>query len=387
MGQPMGVLRSSETTKPNLSDDGIRDVLATIASVPSAGNPKKRQQMDLNHACSYATICGSGRWYSLQKMWGVNSISRGIHLGAFLLLAASGIACAIDAANPSARAARLQYLEGDVSVQPHGTGEWVQGSIIRPLSNADNVWADKNSRAELNFGSGRLRIDSETSLTLTEVNDRSAQVELHQGVLNVHVRRLGDGEMYEVDTPNLAFTVTKAGDYRIDVSPNEDSTVVTVRQGEGQARGHAAKVSLHAGERTKFGGSSLQRQVREIPREDGFDQWCQVRDQRLDQATSAGYSSHSDDLDEYQAWRGALAYGPAWAPTAVVPVWAPYPYWILVNPWGPTSVGGPTWGLTPFSYGGWVYYGYHASRWSIPSANITKPRPADGGYSRFTVGH
>ncbi|HXY09711.1 MAG TPA: FecR domain-containing protein [Terriglobales bacterium] len=318
----------------------------------------------------------------------MNSISRGVHLGAFLLLAASGgIACAIDAGNPSARVARLQYLEGDVSIQPHGTGEWVQGSIIRPLSNADNVWADKNSRAELNLGSGRLRIDSETSLTLTEVNDRSVQVELHQGVLNVHVRRLGDGEMYQVDTPNLAFTVTRAGDYRIDVSPNEDSTVVTVHQGEGQARGHVATVSVHAGERTKFEGSSLQRQVREVPREDGFDQWCQVRDQRLDQAASEGYSSHSDDLDEYQAWRGALAYGPTWAPTAVVPVWAPYPYWIWVNPWGPTSVGGPTWGLPPFSYGGWVYYGYHASRWSIPSANLRKPRPADGGNSRFTVGH
>jgi hypothetical protein len=55
------------------------------------------------------------------------------------------------------------------SVQPHGVGEWVQGSVIRPLTNADNIWADKNSRAELNLGSARLRIDSETSLTLTNV--------------------------------------------------------------------------------------------------------------------------------------------------------------------------------------------------------------------------
>jgi len=54
-------------------------------------------------------------------------------------------------------------------VQPHGVGEWVQGSVIRPLTNADNIWADKNSRAELNLGSARLRIDSETSLTLTNV--------------------------------------------------------------------------------------------------------------------------------------------------------------------------------------------------------------------------
>jgi FecR protein len=253
-----------------------------------------------------------------------------------LWLASGGIAFASDASEPRGRVVLPQYLAGEVSVQPHGVGAWIPGSIFRALTNADNVWADKNSRAELNLGSGRLRIDSETSLTLTKVTDRSVQVELHQGALNVHVHRLGEGEMYEIDTPNLAFTVTKAGDYRVDVFPNQDTTIVTVRQGEGQATGHERTVSVHAGERTEFGGNSLEHPVHAAPREDGFDEWCQDRDRRLEHASSASYTSHSavgdDDVEQYRAWRGA--YGPVRAPTTVAPVWLPYRsgYWIWVNP-------------------------------------------------------
>jgi len=268
---------------------------------------------------------------------GLNPISRFIHLGIFLLLLASGgFAGASNSSEPPGRVVYLQYLAGEVSVQPHGIGAWIQGSIFRPLTNADNVWADKDSRAELNLVSGRMRIDSETSLTLTKVTDRSVQVELHQGVLNVHVRRLGDGEIYEIDTPNLAFTLTKAGDYRVDVSPNEDSTIVTVRQGEGQAAGHERTVGVQAGERTEFAGSSLEHPVRQAPRQDGFDEWCQDRDRRLDPVASASYTSPSpvgdDDVEQYRAWREA--YGPVWVPTTVAPVWVPYrsAYWIWVNP-------------------------------------------------------
>jgi len=274
----------------------------------------------------------------------------------FLLLASGGITCAADSSNPSSRVPRLQYVAGEVSVQPHGTGEWVQGSVVHSLTNAENVWADKNSRAELNLGSGRMRIDSETSLTLSNANDMSVQVELHQGALNAHIRHPGDNETYEVRTPNLGFTISKQGDYRIDVSPNEDLTIVTVRQGEGKATGHGTVLTIQAGEQIKFGTDSVKPEVREVPRPDGFDVWCQLRDQRLDQAVSAGYISRDvvddSDFQEYQEWRAPLVYGPLWVPLPVAPVpdWTSYgsPSWIF-NPWG----------LTLFPYG----RGYHATRW------------------------
>ena len=121
--------------------------------------------------------------------------------------------------DPPARAARLQFMSGSVSVQPRGTDDWVAGAVNRPLTNSDNIWADKNSRAEISVGTGLIRIDSESSLTLTNISENTVQLQLHQGALNLHVRRLYDGETYEVDTPNQAFTVLKPGDYRFDVDP------------------------------------------------------------------------------------------------------------------------------------------------------------------------
>jgi hypothetical protein len=266
--------------------------------------------------------------------------------------------------DPPGRAARLGYMTGSVSVQPQGTGDWVEGSLNRPLTIGDNVWADKDSRAELNLGTGVMRISSETSLTLTNVTNDVVQVQLHQGTLNVHVHKLYGGEVYEIDTPNQAFTVTKSGDYRFDVDPAGDSTLVTVWKGEGEATGQGPAVRLHEGQQARFtNGNSLAHQISDAPRKDGFDDWCQVRDKREDNSVSARYVAPgvvgAGDLDEYGAWRQTPDYGPLWVPTAVTPGWAPYSngQWIWQNPWGWTWVDAAPWGFAPFHYGRWVSFG------------------------------
>src|SRR5579863_3718477 len=266
--------------------------------------------------------------------------------------------------DPPGRAARLGYMTGSVSVQPQGTGDWVEGSLNRPLTIGDNVWADKDSRAELNLGTGVMRISSETSLTLSNVTSDALQVQLHQGTLNVHVHKLYGGEVYEIDTPNQAFTVTKSGDYRFDVDPAGDSTVVTVWKGEGEATGQGPAVRLHEGQQARFSnGNSLAHQISDAPRKDGFDDWCQVRDKREDNSVSAQYVAPgvvgAGDLDEYGAWRQTPDYGPVWVPTAVTPGWAPYSdgQWIWQNPWGWTWVDAAPWGFAPFHYGRWVSFG------------------------------
>lgn len=266
-------------------------------------------------------------------------------------------------ADPPGRVARLEYMSGQVSIQPAGTGDWVEASTNRPLTNSDNVWADKDSRAELNLGTSRLRIGSETSLTLTHVNNDTVQVSLHQGALNVHIRQIYGGETYEVDTQNLAFTITKAGDYRFDVDPNADTTVVTVRKGEGEATGQGPAVRVHAGQHVTFNnGTSLANQVAEAPSPDGFDDWCRVRDEREEHSVSARYVAPgvvgADDLDDYGTWKDTPDYGPVWVPT-VDAGWAPYAYgnWEYVGPWGWTWVDAAPWGFAPFHYGRWVWWG------------------------------
>jgi hypothetical protein len=270
-------------------------------------------------------------------------------------------ASALWAADPPQRVARIQYVGGEVSVQPQGTNDWVQAVLNRPLTNSDNIWADKNSRAELNVGTGIFRIGAETSLTLANVGDNNVQLRLHQGALNLHVRKLYDGEVYEIDSPGLAFVVLKAGDYRFDVDSGAGATTVTVWRGEGDVTGEGHAVHLKAGQSARFSGDGMAHTISQSPKTDGFDDWCQARDERQDKSQSAKYVSQetigSEDLDNNGHWETAPTYGNIWVPNVAVG-WAPYRYgsWVWVAPWGWTWVDNAPWGFAPFHYGRWVYY-------------------------------
>jgi hypothetical protein len=296
--------------------------------------------------------------------WG-GSCMKNIRKSFFLFLAMVFIfaSALVAAADPPGRVARIDYMTGGVSVQPGGVKDWVNAELNRPLTSADRVWTDKDSRAELHLGTAYMRMSSESSLTLTNLSDETVQIELDQGTLNLRVRRLYRGEIYEIDTPNLAFTVTKSGEYRFDVDPNGDGTFVTVRKGEGEATGEGRAVRVRSGEQARFtGGTSLSHTIEGAPEPDGFDDWCRVRDRRQDSYASYRYVSPdvigADDLDDYGTWRTVPSYGAVWVP-AVAPGWAPYRYghWIWVDPWGWTWVDDAPWGFAPCHYGRWVYYG------------------------------
>jgi hypothetical protein len=285
-----------------------------------------------------------------------------------VLVAVFAVVIAIPAfaGDPPSRVLRLKYMSGQVSFQPGGVDDWVAATINRPLTSADRVWTDKESRAELNMGTSSLRMDSETSLTLSNVSDNTVQVELDQGVLNIHVRRLYGGEIYEVDTPNVAFTLLKAGDYRFEVDAIADTTTVIVHKGKGEGNGNGRGVEVESGEMARFEhGNTMMHTMARAPRPDGFDDWCQVRNEREDKSyESARYVSDDvigyEDLDDNGYWRTVPTYGTIWVPRTVVVGWAPYRYghWAWIEPWGWTWVDDAPWGFAPFHYGRWVYSSY-----------------------------
>src|SRR5271165_567718 len=276
---------------------------------------------------------------------------------------AGGNAPGQNAQDPPGRVARLQYTSGEVSMQPGGVNDWVAAGLNRPLTTSDRVWTDKDSRAELNVGDGFIRMASETSVTLTNVSDGTVQVELDQGTLEVTVKHLEKGEIYEVDTPNYAFTVMKTGVYKFDVFPHGDESWVTVRSGYGEATGKGPAVRVNSGQQVRFrNDQTLQNTAISAPVPDGFEDWAQVRDKRLADSLSARYVSPGvigyQDLDAYGTWQTAAPYGAIWTPTSVPAGWAPYRYghWAWIAPWGWTWVDDAPWGFAPFHYGRWVYW-------------------------------
>src|ERR1700686_1722057 len=122
-----------------------------------------------------------------------------------------------DENDPSSRVARLAFEEGSVSLQPGGVDDWVAAPVNRPLTTGDKLWSDRDSRAELQLDGSLLRLSSQTAISFLNLNDRTTQVQLTAGTLIVRVRRLDDDETYEIDTPNLAFSILRPGIYRLSV--------------------------------------------------------------------------------------------------------------------------------------------------------------------------
>ncbi len=81
------------------------------------------------------------------------------------------------------------------------------------------------------------------------------QVSLTEGTLNIRVRRLNDDEAIEIDTPNLAFSILRPGRYRVNVNENGDTTIINVRDGEGEVTGAGSAYTIHAGEQAFLTGT------------------------------------------------------------------------------------------------------------------------------------
>jgi len=276
-------------------------------------------------------------------------------------------AAAQDQDDPPGRVARLGYMEGSVSMQPAGESDWVQAVANRPMTTGDKLWADRDSRAEVQLGSAAIRLGPNTGFSFLNLDDDTIQIQLTSGALNISVRRLERDNVFEVDTPNQAFSVFQPGSYRVEASEDGSYTVVTVREGEGESTGNGQTYQVHAGQRATFSGTdTLNADVVQIGQPDQFDNWAYNRERRYHDSPSAHYLSPSvvgyDDLDDYGDWRDDPSNGHVWFPSRVSAGWAPYRegHWDWIDPWGWTWIDDSPWGYAPFHYGRWAFIG---GRW------------------------
>lgn len=266
--------------------------------------------------------------------------------------------------DPPTRAGRLSVIEGSVSFQAGGEGDWLDAVRNRPLTVGDNLWVDKDSRAEIQIGSTSIRLGPETSVTFLDLGNNVTQLRLSLGSLYFRVRRFDGDDAFEVDTPNLAFNVNRAGAFRVDTNENGDQTIASVYRGEAEITGSGNSYRLDEGQEGTFSGTDqLSYDVSDIQSPDDFGRWAQSRDEREDRAPSREYVSQDmtgyEDLDDYGRWRNDPQYGNVWQPAGVPGDWAPYRYghWAYVGPWGWTWVEDEPWGFAPFHYGRWAYAG------------------------------
>ncbi len=149
--------------------------------------------------------------------------------------------------DPPATVARVSYLNGEVSLQAAGSDEWSEAPPNYPMIGGDRLYTSRGSRALVQLAGADLRVWQATDVTLTNQTDNFEQIGLAQGAVRLRVFQMSPGSQIEVDTPNGAVLVETPGDYRIEASPQNGSSSLTVNAGRAQFNRTEYQSASHGG--------------------------------------------------------------------------------------------------------------------------------------------
>src|SRR5947209_9639837 len=107
-----------------------------------------------------------------------------------LPVAVTGLVCAQDQPDPPSRVARLNYLSGSVSFRPANVEEWTAATLNYPLTTGDHLWTDREAGADMHIGSTAVHLADQTAFAILNLDDRTAQISVTQGAVNMHIARL-----------------------------------------------------------------------------------------------------------------------------------------------------------------------------------------------------
>ncbi|HEY2967390.1 MAG TPA: DUF6600 domain-containing protein [Casimicrobiaceae bacterium] len=277
------------------------------------------------------------------------------------------------------RVGRVSDFGGELYLAPQDRPtEWATVGVNYPVTSGDNLWVAPDGRAEIDFGSGQLRVAGDTNLQVSALDEHRFALYVASGRVILRIRTLEPGDNALVDTPYAHIQIDRPGLYRIDVAPERQQTLLIVREGEAHVDLGGRTQQVLPGQMATIGAADPANIALQTGfGSDGFDAWSAVRDRRYDNSTSARYVSSemvgATDLDGYGAWESYATYGNVWFPTTVAVGWAPYRFgrWAWVGPWGWTWVDDAPWGYAPFHYGRWIWL---SGRWGwCPGAFVRRP--------------
>ena len=149
--------------------------------------------------------------------------------------------------DPPARIARLNYIQGNVSMEPAGIDDWAPAVVNRPFTTGDYLYTDDGAQAELHMDVAVMRMGPQTSFGFLNLDDQTVQIKLSEGEMYFRVRNFGPNQVFEVDTPNSAVTLLQNGVYHFTVDPNGNTSYVVVRIGQAEVTGGGQAFTLNQG--------------------------------------------------------------------------------------------------------------------------------------------
>jgi len=285
------------------------------------------------------------------------------------------LAQAATAQDIPSRVGRLAFTQGQVSVYQDPELGWDKAYVNTPVTSENSVWTDRGARAEVRVGGIAVRLDGETQLDVSRLDDDDFDAGVARGSINVRVRYKQSNDHITLNTAQALFILDGDGRYRLDVDEDREQARLTVFSGHAQMESSQGRIPVEAGRMIIVSGGQY---GVEQARVEEFDRWADARDRQWIDNNTRNYVSSDmtgyEELDRYGSWSQDADYGSVWFPTQVSAGWAPYRYghWTYVRPWGWTWIDDAAWGYAPSHYGRWVQV---RNRWAWAPGYAVRERP------------
>ncbi|HXX44425.1 MAG TPA: DUF6600 domain-containing protein [Candidatus Acidoferrales bacterium] len=272
---------------------------------------------------------------------------------------------------PAPGVARVSYAQGSVSTQRGDNAEWVAASVNSPIAVGDRVSTSQGGRAEIQLDYANvLRLSDGATVKIANISRENIQVQIGQGLVTYSLLKGADSSA-EIDTPNSSIHPSGPGEYRINVTPDGQTTLI-VRDGSAEVTEPQGSAQVERGQMITIQGTdNPQYKIDSAPVSDSWDAWNDERDHRISNAQSwhktDRYYTGSEDLDNYGTWSEVPDYGPVWTPQQDSG-WSPYSAgrWVWEPYYGWTWVSYEPWGWAPYHYGRWMLWGGNWAWWPGP---------------------
>lgn len=270
-----------------------------------------------------------------------------------------------------ARAVRLSFVEGNVTLLRPDVQGWAEAPVNTPLQEGFELSTGENSFAEVQFeNGGTIRLGQFALLDFTKLElapDGSMidQVELRQGYATFHPLSSRYGEALQVGTPYGVLAAQSRTLFRVDLVQGVER--VEVFSGEVDVQSNLGAMTIESDSVLIMQpGATEPTVVSQGITKDDWDQWVDDRETRMaippngpsadtytDDASAPPYGW--SDLQQYGSWSYVPGEGYGWAPAFITGGWSPYSagQWCWYHGWGYTWIGAEPWGWLPYHYGGW----------------------------------
>ena len=151
-------------------------------------------------------------------------------------------------ADPPSRVGRISFVQGTVSYHTANQTQWDQAAVNEPVTTGDAFYTDQGARTTIQIGRAYVRLESLTELDVDTLDDQNAVMYVPQGSVNLTMRSMNQGEVYEILTPGGTIQIDGPGRYRVDVTTDGAPPKLTVLQGAADVFGENTRVTVTGGQ-------------------------------------------------------------------------------------------------------------------------------------------